>query len=958
MASHSLYEKYKQDTASFVQWMFNISKIIVLSQPNDPESLTIKDATLCPAVNNFIPLARFIVNKSQEVPHHIFSALSSAIEKRIAAATSYTAPEGSKAADALEASNAGHQHFTNTLQTCFDILGGPGWKASKHRSNAEPSIEDIQQELLNRFRALNVVQTTTEASSEEEGPSSSAGPKQQRKPGKGNPKKKKKPKKTKGKEPAMEEGYKAFSMEDLRNIDGQDKLASDYLLAVYSAAQQWIELRSFIQHIWHEVAYEKHNTAVAAATSKVAISMVHRTNAAIFVDFPGNDCYLTIVKALARGDVDKAEGTFVVSTTDIAGNTGTRTVVDIKEQFLYHTYEALKEFIQSYRNARTGKPSDKMRKRLNNWDANVDLKTLSEEDRLEWRRKYIIKWLYDLVNVYSAAKVTHNNSLNFKKEKEHIDWYGGNIRTIFGLNEFAADITHMAMQKVNSELDTLIHPHHVFQLQCIVDSFTVSRGWSTPIDSEHSFREPADFQATRDIDLFLDRKEIYAHGGYVLSAQFMRKNLEQTCADYKSLESILNAIIETRDDFHNFLGEHVYAKKEGPWKGIEGSRFGQDDADGLHKYSPFLCGAGLEEALSLSYKQMMWLWQEMREPVLLLHMYRFLKQLDYLQPVALWECLEILFKGCVFPAERYQDDTADVGKTLQVLMGMRQTTRSGTTTTHVGTNIHELYDVSRCKNFNRESSLSAYRRAGWNFETAPNLDCSSDKDMGTLKSMGRKENDDAESDPGEVDNNVPIVQIKSLGETEHYYGQPAKMATQTTTSGDPMPSTAGPSTAKHSAPEPEGLPEPDPTTEIEYRDRDMVNFVNADFLDDVCGFSSAVPARPLSGINYPILTYYILKVFADVEARLSEAQNNMYMSYFEGMAAQLGQRQRVEKMSQRGSMFVTALEKPMDPASIEIFRIMAEVLGQEDRRIWEFTYWEDATREEQKKIRAAQAGTK
>jgi lambda repressor-like predicted transcriptional regulator len=82
------------------------------------------------------------------------------------------------------------------------------------------------------------------------------------------------------------------------------------------------------------------------------------------------------------------------------------------------------------------------------------------------------------------------------------------------------------------------------------------------------------------------------------------------------------------------------------------------------------------------------------------------------------------------------------------------------------------------------------------------------------------------------------------------------------------------------------------------------------------------------------------------------------MSYFEGMAAQLGQRQRVEKMSQRGSMFVTALEKPMDPASIEIFRIMAEVLGQEDRRIWEFTYWEDATREEQKKIRAAQAGTK
>ncbi|KAL7940032.1 hypothetical protein V8C42DRAFT_42164 [Trichoderma barbatum] len=43
------------------------------------------------------------------------------------------------------------------------------------------------------------------------------------------------------------------------------------------------------QSLWHDVAYEKFNSAVAGAVSNVAISSVKKTKTQIFIDFPGND---------------------------------------------------------------------------------------------------------------------------------------------------------------------------------------------------------------------------------------------------------------------------------------------------------------------------------------------------------------------------------------------------------------------------------------------------------------------------------------------------------------------------------------------------------------------------------------------------------------------------------------------------------------------------------------------
>ena len=80
-------------------------------------------------------------------------------------------------------------------------------------------------------------------------------------------------------------------------------------------------------------------------------------------------------------------------------------------------------------------------------------------------------------------------------------------RRLFGLNEFAGIITTLAMQKPGTDIRNKILPHHVFQLQCIVDSMTLSRGWTVSSLRGHVLEQPArKFFARRDVDRFLDRE--------------------------------------------------------------------------------------------------------------------------------------------------------------------------------------------------------------------------------------------------------------------------------------------------------------------------------------------------------------------------------------------------------------------------------------------------------------------
>ena len=81
-------------------------------------------------------------------------------------------------------------------------------------------------------------------------------------------------------------------------------------------------------------------------------------------------------------------------------------------------------------------------------------------------------------------------------------WYRD--RPLFGINEFAGDFSHLAVQKPRSDVQLKILHHHASHLQCIVDSLAVFRGWSVATFVGHVLNPPAvNFWPRRDVDHFM-----------------------------------------------------------------------------------------------------------------------------------------------------------------------------------------------------------------------------------------------------------------------------------------------------------------------------------------------------------------------------------------------------------------------------------------------------------------------
>ena len=159
-----------------------------------------------------------------------------------------------------------------------------------------------------------------------------------------------------------------------------------------------------------------------------------------------------------------------------------------------------------------------MLSQIRNWDQKFDLQRTSKEQRIKWRRSYTKKWLYGLVNLFLSFVVQRIKVKGQKIYLETVDWsYKGPWRshwTLYGLNDFAGEITSFALQKSGTDVRQNIFPRHVFQMQCILDSLTVSRGWSLNSLKGHVLNAPArGFRPRRDVDLFVDRKtERFSHG--------------------------------------------------------------------------------------------------------------------------------------------------------------------------------------------------------------------------------------------------------------------------------------------------------------------------------------------------------------------------------------------------------------------------------------------------------------
>ncbi|KAF7561183.1 hypothetical protein G7046_g2947 [Stylonectria norvegica] len=910
MAPSNIYVSYKKDTRYLVYWLLHTSNDAIKSaaaqKDEPPKGL---NTTGQVTVSGLLSMSELIAQHGQPVPSIIYRFFQSIIQARTTVYNAFQQLLGTKPDPEVQRNNASHKHFIETLTKSFKILGGQAWQSSKE-SNAQglEQDEDIDQIIFgNKFSALKIEEQEGDSSDGDDGfkvteqslaPQKVVAKKSSSRGKKGKKGKTgKKTKKSKASSLVKESGLDDVPFESLRIIEDEGGLVTDYLMAVYSAVKEWADLRLYIQKRWKDVAYKGLNSAVAGTVSNMAVTMVKQTGSAIFVDFPGHDSYETIMDTITRGDPDKIQGNFHMALHELDSDgkisgTVAETAIDVKEQFLIYAFQDLVDFVTDFQSTRSGKPSKAMNAELVNWNPNFNLQRATKKQRMDWRRQYTIMWLYDLVNVFSAIVVQRNTMRGERHAYETVDWSisgpWDKHRRLFGLVEFAGAVTSMAMKKPGSNIGKMILPHHVFQLQCIVDSFSVSRGWTVSGLRGHVLQPPASsFRPRRDVDLFLDRNnERFGHG-FLQGIDILQQLLQTDgikSGNPARHEPRFDVLKMVQEDFRDWLGETKYMYGLNT---IAPSRFAKHNANGLYEYSPFLCGTGLMEGLELAYAFSMLLWDSIPEPMLLIHLHNMLVQKGFIsKPVGLFGSLQDMFKGCFFangqiPTSKFSDAlVAKMGETGS-RFSSRQRRAARQTAANFGVDVHEIASLDGNRFFQQKSNLMIYQAAAWNPDRIPDKDVA----FGTLLFFYRLSRTrkiiDPDTEEARLDDTLLVQRAKANGMDEDaIMGCNEMFSGMLTRSTSKVPrhlaNAASPGSyqtiRKGSLQNLAAQSANAPGTNL--TGRDLLEALSMDISRDVCG------NLPLSSLNYVWATNHFMMLFAQIETSLKRLNNPLYVEAY------------------------------------------------------------------------------
>ncbi|KAL9090461.1 MAG: hypothetical protein Q9165_005222, partial [Trypethelium subeluteriae] len=777
--------------------------------------------------------------------------------------------------------------------------------------------DDIEEVLFaNKFASLNLSShgdgngEQEEASDEEEALSTASAPSKsqpKKRTAAGKKGKRKKNKKTRKHATIEEDALAKVPLESYRIIEDHDGLMNDYLMAVYAIFGEWIHLRAHIQGLWRKVAYGGLNSAVAGTISNMAITTVKQTETAIFVDFPGHDSFETIMQTITRGDPEKMKSNFGIGLHKFAPNSDKteevhKTHLDVMEQFSIHAYRDLLDFLADFQQTRSGKPTKRMLAQIRDWNPYLDLQRTTKEQRIQWRRAYTINWLYDLVNVFSSIVVQRNNMRGENRAYERVDWsVAGQCnqdRRLFGLNEFAGVITSLAIQKPGANMRERIFPHHVFQLQCIVDSLTVSRGWSLSGLRGHVLKIPAPgFRPRRDVDLFLDRDNQKIGSGYLEGIELLTPLMEEDAMihgdpnRHRDHAELLKTLLV---DFRDWLGESKYMHG---LTTIPPSRFSNSSSNGLWEFSPFLCGVGLMESLELAYQISMLIWDRMSEPILLVHIHNMLVQKGYIaQPIELYAALADIFKSAYFADGKIP--TTNFGQALLAHISENGSRRAmfqrralRRTAARSGTDIHKILDLNVNRFFTTESNLLLYRRANWSPDRIPEAQISPTSALGVLRlgqtgkvvdrttGQSRLEDTDlAQRARAMGMNEALLLNISSiLRSLQNGHGadkiSQSLLASLTpegyTSEARATHDSEATNTIKHASKPSHRM------DNLDVPNLELLALTEFDIAKDISG------ATPLSGINWIWVTVRFMMLFMQIEEKLRQVRNLLWIRAYE-----------------------------------------------------------------------------
>lgn len=748
MKFDNLYVSYKRDTRLLLYWIIKTSNTIIKNLKDSGHNVALEiNITGQVTVSDLIPLSELIVKYHANIPSTIYHLFQSVIELRSIYHSQFQQLAAATPSEELETNNSTHKFFIDTLIRAFEVLGGEKWlseeRAKRASNNEEDECDANTFAFTNKFSLLDL---ESESENDDDLDADSKKSDKQSAPSRKKRKWRKGKKKVKGKKPQRD---CKFSKSDGRAPDVilesfriiEDDNMTEYFMAVLVLTRDMIQFRLFLQDVWRKVAYRNLNSAVAATISNIAVSMVKQTEITIFSDFPGYESYERIKEAVMHGDAEQ-ENNEIRCTVYLEGFAKTsEALLDKKELFLIHTYHDLVDFITDYQKTKSGKPTKRMLVQIDNWNPNLDLQKATKEERIKWRRSYTINWLYDLVNITACVAIHGENAKNEDYVLEEMDWSDqGPLRShhrMFGLINFAAEVTTLAMQKHGVNFRHKISPHLVFHLQCIIDAWTVSRGWAISWMKGHILSEPAqNFRPRRDLEVFLgcENWQEERGNGYFLAIVVLKTSLVRLKNDGKGLEVIKDCISILDKLGFEFLDALGKCKIFHSLSALLPSRFASSNPNGAWDYSPFLCGAGLAEGLELLYRGIMALWEGMPEPTLIIHLHNMLVQKGYLKrEISLYSGLGMVFSDSFFLGG--QPPTSDYVEAFrsQFTKGpSREAVQERTNRRAVGkaTRARDYLNLAPSPCFKQKSSLLMYGSADWDPDRVP------DSDVDPLSALG------------------------------------------------------------------------------------------------------------------------------------------------------------------------------------------------------------------------------
>ncbi|KAG9529298.1 hypothetical protein KCU93_g3615, partial [Aureobasidium melanogenum] len=743
----------------------------------------------------------------------------------------------------LEHSNNTHKHFIDTLASAFEDLGAEQWLSdqSQKRQEAFSSKKEVEDVIFsNPFSDLPVHHIDDEVD-----------------------------------EPTMPDTAEV-PIEDYHVTDGPDE-SVDYAVTVFMVFVEGKRLRELMQCYWKLVIQNHLNIAVAGVMSNMAIALVKTTASAIFVESDSRgdsgDSYIDLIMRLTSGDFDRADELVQA-----------RGGVSFRESFSLHIFDCLVEFVTDYRSNRTGKPTKRLQADLDKWNPACNVRELSPDDRLQWRRLYIINWLYDLVNVYSHI-VRRENGIG-RDSPESITWslsgpYRRDAR-LFGLEDFASSVTTWAMQKPGTDFQHKILLHHVFQLHCIADSFTATYGWSpSRTESEQNLPYTPHFDPRTAINRFLDRHTDGDSVGFVKGVNALLNALKPTPSLFRFAHenNILQELEFLRTQFKTWLGvsKHAFDAEDSPASRFEqGNNLEESSGNGLWSYSPFLCAVGLAEALDVAYRISIIMWNELVEPFQLGQMHTILVEKGYIaQALDRFVDLDIMFTSKAFHKASALTEHVKRNKYFPGPAGPQARTLSRSATRLEEWLSLEENLLIRCK-----PNVLLFQEFDWKFWCIPEDKIIPSSKLGALriartKSTAHPESGTIRFEDTELIKNARKQTRSDVDDVDEHLRSYAELVVRG------MVTAAG--HLKESYTTAASLGYKDITASAQDLDVsidddatlstfDLWTILHTDVLEDICG------RHPLCGFNYLWLGAIMLTAWAKIEDKLKKLQTPLYTS--------------------------------------------------------------------------------